>query len=185
MTTTFHTIKPLFSRMSPVKKLQWINSLSTNVLLNTMEPDILRCVKEAGTPITIGKWVKNARGGKDYVTTKSRRKTLYIRDANGHLPGNGWNSNVRRIFENEHHQLAMEVYIQGEDTDTTTYMLYQNRISEKWGEFREDYSRGSNIITAYYTEEDTAEVIRAILISYVNVKYADKLKEIREAVKTE
>lgn len=156
----------LFKRYAPTKKLALINSLSENELLNISYKTILRIIKEAGTP-------------DDPKKRRCKFKTLNLKPYDA---GNEWNSDINSIYNSTKDEVWMEVYVQGDDTDTTCgYKLrdfLDNRYEEQiLGEIHESWDYGySHTKPAVYDREDRARVIRAICRAYVENKYKEKLK---------
>lgn len=152
----------LFPRTAPQKKLQIIEAFNESELLSITYKTILRMIKEAGTG--------------DSNKTRSKFKTLRLKDA-----GNNWNSTVDRIYNWKKDEVFLEVYVQGDDTDTTCeYKLkdfLDNRYEEQeLGNIHESWSYGySHTKPANYDRSDRARVIKAICNAYINNKYADKL----------
>lgn len=160
MATNINT--ELFRRTAPKNKLQMINSLTEGELLNITYPTVLRIIKEAGKGNSLKK--------------RSKFKTLYIKGAT-----NDWNSKVESLYNGKNDEVWLSVYIQGDDTDTNdSYRLkdfLDNRYEEQClGHIHEEFRNGySHDKPANYDRSDRARVIRAILTSYVQNKYADKL----------
>lgn len=154
----------LFTRTQPKKKLEVINALSKEQLLSVTYSTVLRIIKEAG----VG----------DSSKKRSKYKTLYLKKA-----GNNWNSNVTYIYNWKKDEIFLNVYIQGDDTDTdVTYKLkdfLDNRYEEQClGHIEESWSYGySHRKPANYDRADRARVIMAILVAYIMNKYADKIKQ--------
>ena len=150
----------LFKRYAPKKKLEIIEKLDPNELMNVTLATIKRIVKEAGTN-----------------RYKSRNKRLYI--SRGRQRGNSWNSTIEAV-ELIRGKLFLDVYFQLENTDCNTSELVADFI--KRGEFTGSVVRGDrygNDRHYYFTysEGSKQRVIRSILEEYVYTKYANKLKE--------
>lgn len=144
----------LFKRYAPKKKLEIINSLSSSELLATSIDTIKRIVKEAGSNMY-----------------KSRNKRLSI--SSERRAGNDWNSIVEGI-ELRKGVLFLDCYFQMSHTDTNVYAHYTDFIRR--GEYRGTYTttnRYGDLEPHYFTyrDEDKANVIRSILLEYVNSKY--------------
>ena len=154
----------LFTRTQPQKKLVAINALSEGELLAITYNTILRIIKEAG------------KG--DSNKTRCKFKTLYLSGAT-----NDWNSKVRNIYNSKKDEIFLSVYIQGDDTDTdVSYKLkdfLDNRYEEQClGKLHESFRNGyEHDVPANYDRSDRARVIKAILIAYIENKYADKLEK--------
>lgn len=152
----------IFTRTQPQKKLVAINNLSEGELLGITYNTILRIIKEAG------------KG--DSNKTRCKFKTLYLKNAT-----NDWNSKVRNIYNSKKDEVYLSVYIQGDDTDTdVSYKLkdfLDNRYEEQClGKLHESFRNGyEHDVPANYDRSDRARVIKAILIAYIENKYADKL----------
>lgn len=154
----------IFTRTAPKKKLEVINNLSEGELLGITYNTILRIIKEAG------------KG--DSNKTRCKFKTLYLSGAT-----NEWNSRVRNICNWKKDEVYLSVYIQGDDTDTdVSYKLrdfLDNRYEEQClGKLHESFRNGyEHDVPATYDRADRARVIKAILIAYIENKYADKLSK--------
>lgn len=146
-----------FTRTSAAKKVEIAKSLTEKELLATSIETIKRMVMEAGE--------------KDKYS-KSWTKSLWVKGC-----GNDWNSTIERVTVYLK-KMTVEFYIQYENTDTST--------SEDLSKFlgRGDYNgsivrddRRSNSRTYYfsYSQRQKAEFVRGIILSYLNVKYADKI----------
>ena len=150
----------LFKRYAPKKKLEIIEKLDPNELMNVTLATIKRIVKEAGTN-----------------RYKSRNKRLYI--SRERQRGNSWNSTIEAV-ELIRGKLYLDVYFQYENTDCNTSELVADFIRR--GEFTGSVVRGDrygNDRHYYFTysEGSKQRVIRSILEEYVYTKYATKLKE--------
>ena len=149
----------LFSRISPVKKLDLIDKLTPEDLL-AVAPDttIKRIIKEVGRKIG-----------------KTRGKDLYL--SRELRTGNSWNSEVEGLGYNSK-GLFLYLYVQYSNTDRT--------IVENWGNFfcKDQYvgsleytDRYGETQTAHfiYDGSDKARIIRRLLMQYIHLKYKDKL----------
>ena len=150
----------IFSRTQPQKKIDIINALSEDELLSTSEATIKRIVKDAGRRM----W-------------KTRDKELRI--SHERRAGNAWNSLIEAV-ELIKGRLYLEVYLQYENTDTSTSEEYDNFFRN--GNFRGEVrrlDRYGNGRTYYflYNLSDKASVMKSILLEYVYTKYADKLSK--------
>lgn len=150
----------IFSRTQPQKKIDIINALSEDELLSTSEATIKRIVKDAGRRM----W-------------KTRDKELRI--SHERRAGNAWNSLIEAI-ELIKGRLYLEVYLQYENTDTSTSEEYDDFFRN--GNFRGEVrrlDRYGNGRTYYflYNLSDKASVMKSILLEYVYTKYADKLSK--------
>lgn len=150
----------IFSRTQPQKKIDIINALSEDELLSTSEATIKRIVKDAGRRM----W-------------KTRDKELRI--SHERRAGNAWNSLIEAV-ELIKGRLYLEVYIQYENTDTSTSEEYDDFFRN--GNFRGEVrrlDRYGNGRTYYflYNLSDKASVMKSILLEYVYTKYADKLSK--------
>lgn len=133
-------------------------------MLNVSYDTIARIVKEVGD----GEWNKK----------RSRYKEFYFKNT-----GNSWNSEVDHIFNSKQNkgELWISFYVQGDDTDIYCYYPLKKFIGYKnnkqdIGSIHEEFSNGySHTITVYYDQEDYINVIRDLLIGYINTKYRDKL----------
>ena len=96
----------IFSRTQPQKKIDIINALSEDELLSTSEATIKRIVKDAGRRM----W-------------KTRDKELRI--SHERRAGNAWNSLIEAV-ELIKGRLYLEVYLQYENTDTSTSEEYDD-----------------------------------------------------------
>lgn len=150
----------IFSRTQPQKKIDIINALSEDELLSTSEATIKRIVKDAGRRM----W-------------KTRDKELRI--SHERRAGNAWNSLIEAV-ELIKGRLYLEVYLQYENTDTSTSEEYDDffRNGNFHGEVRR-LDRYGNGRTYYflYNLSDKASVMKSILLEYVYTKYADKLSK--------
>ena len=150
----------IFSRTQPQKKIDIINALSEDELLSTSEATVKRIVKEAGRRM----W-------------KTRDKELRI--SQERRAGNAWNSLIEAV-ELIKGRLYLEVYLQYENTDTSTSEEYDDFFRN--GNFRGEVrrlDRYGNGRTYYflYNLSDKASVMKSILLEYVYTKYADKLSK--------
>ena len=148
----------LFKRYAPKKKLEIIEKLDSNELMNVSTATIERIVKEAGTNMY-----------------KSRDKRLYLSKQRG----NSWNSTIEAV-ELIRGKLYLDVYLQYENTDCNTSELVTDFLRR--GDFTGSVVRGDrygNDRHYYFTysEGSKQRVIRSILEEYVYTKYANKLKE--------
>ena len=150
----------IFSRTQPQKKIDTINTLTQDELLSTSEATVKRIVKEAGRRM----W-------------KTRDKELRI--SQERRAGNAWNSLIEAV-ELIKGRLYLEVYLQYENTDTSTSEEYDDFFRN--GKFRGEVrrlDRYGNGRTYYYLYDpsDKACVIKSILLEYIHTKYADKLSK--------
>lgn len=150
--------KLIFSRTAPKRKQESIENLSPKELLSITSDTILRMVKETGS--------------KRY---KSRDKELYISPEL--RTGNNWNSELESVEIYKGH-LYVALYVQYSNTDTTkTERLekflrpgdYQGNIlgSDHQGNPRHYYFT--------YSESDKAECVKSLIITYLRLRYKDKL----------
>ena len=150
----------LFKRYAPKKKLEIIEKLNPNELMNVTTATITRIVKEAGKSMY-----------------KSRNKRLYI--SRDRQRGNSWNSTIEAV-ELIRGKIYLDVYLQYENTDCNTSELVTDFIrrgdftgsvvrSDRYGYDRHYYFT--------YSEGSKQRVIRSILEEFVYTKYANKLKE--------
>lgn len=148
----------IFSRTQPQKKIDIINALTKDELLSTSEATVKRIVKDAGRRM----W-------------KTRDKELRI--SQERRVGNAWNSSIDGVHLIKG-KLHLEVYLQYENTDTSTSEEYDDffRQGNYRGEVRR-LDRHGNGRTYYflYNPSDKASVMKSILLEYVYTKYADKL----------
>ena len=148
----------IFSRTQPQKKIDTINALTEGELLSIREETVKRIVKDAGRRI----W-------------KTRDKELRI--SQERRAGNAWNSLIEAV-ELLKGRLYLEVYLQYENTDTSTSEEYDEffRNENYRGEVRR-LDRYGNGRTYYfmYNPSDKASVMKSILLEYVFTKYAAKL----------
>ena len=150
----------IFSRTQPQKKIDTINALSEDELLSTSEATVKRIVKDAGRRM----W-------------KTRDKELRI--SHERRAGNAWNSLIEAV-ELIKGRLYLEVYLQYENTDTSTSEGYDDFFRN--GNFRGEVRRADrygNGRTYYflYNPSDKASVMKSILLEYVFTKYAAKLTQ--------
>ena len=148
----------IFSRTQPQKKIDTINALTEGELLSIREETVKRIVKDAGRRI----W-------------KTRDKRLRI--SQERRAGNAWNSSIDEV-QLIKGKLHLEVYLQFENTDTSTSEEYDEffRNGNYRGEVRR-LDRYGNGRTYYfmYNPSDKASVMKSILLEYVFTKYAAKL----------
>ena len=150
----------IFSRTQPKKKIDTINALSEDELLSTSEATVKRIVKDAGRRM----W-------------KTRDKVLRI--SHERRAGNAWNSLIEAV-EIIKGRLYLEVYLQYENTDTSTSEEYNDFFRN--GNYRGEVQRldrYGNGRTYYflYNPSDKASVMKSILLEYVFTKYAAKLTQ--------
>ena len=147
----------LFKRYKKDKKLEMINALSEDRLLDISEATIIRIVKEAGT------------GSKG-----SRNKTLRIASKN--KKGNDWNSVVDGIYyHGQSKTLCLDLTVYSDDCDNTWSEYYKDFFQNKYKDFTVHYPDKDRYghpytIHATYDKSNKAEVIRSILIQYVENK---------------
>ncbi len=150
----------IFSRTNPLKKLEIIQNLKGNELWATSKSTIVRIIKETG---------RNRY--------KSRDKELYINQ--DRRTGNNWNSTIESISLVKG-KLYVGIYLQYENTDTSTCETYEEFFQMRTyrGEIVRDDWRGNSRTYYYnYSVDEKSEVIRSILLEYVYIKYAEKLKK--------
>lgn len=153
--------KEIFKRYAPSNKLRIIDAASEADLLNIKLSTLERIIKEVG---------EGERGKQ-----RSHNKQLYVRDREG----NKWNSSVEMISIYSK-DIFIRFYVQYNSTDTSVADRLSNFL--KRGEYLGTVSytdRYDNPQTSYfrYYPEDKARVIKAILKTYVQAKYRDKLEE--------
>ena len=150
----------LFSRISPVKKLDSIDSLKQSELLAIHPDTVKRIIKE------VGHKVGNTRG-----------KDLYI--SREFITGNDWNSEVEGMGYNSN-GLFLYLYAQYHNSDRT--------VIETWDKFFQkgqyvgkieytdvfDHRQTARFI---YDDSEKARVIRRLLMQYLHLKYKDKLSK--------
>ena len=149
----------LFKRYAPPKKLEIIENLTHEDLMNVSPVTISRIVKEAGTNMY-----------------KSRNKRLYI--SRDRQQGNSWNSTVEAV-EVIKGKVYLDIYLQYENTDCNTCEPLASFLGH--GTFtgsvvRADRYGNDRHYYFSYDEGSKRRVIRSILEEYVYTKYADKLK---------
>lgn len=110
----------LFKRYAPKKKLEIIEKLNPNELMNVSTATIERIVKEAGTNMY-----------------KSRNKRLYI--SRDRQRGNSWNSTIEAV-ELIRGKLYLDVYLQYSNTDCNTSELVTDFIRR--GDFTGSVGKG-------------------------------------------
>lgn len=152
----------LFTRTAPKKKLEAINKLTDAELWSVTSDTVKRIVKETGYS----------------YKKRSRNKRLNI--PSRLEAGNGWNSSLETVwFYNG--ILSIDLYIQMDHTDTSICGIafetffrhgeYRGKATEtnRYGDEEPHY--------CIYDDDDKVKCMRSILLSYVHIKYADKLKE--------
>lgn len=152
----------LFKRYAPAKKLEMIDSLNSDDLMNISTSTFERIVKEAGE--------------KPWKVQRSSNKRLRIR--NSLQKGNNWNSWIEDISLYKG-KLYLGVYLQYENTDTsdeTTAATFFRCGETRIGVKRSDRYGNDRTYYAVYDEDDKSEVARSILKEYVYTKYHEKLK---------
>lgn len=149
----------LFKRYKPENKLEIIKNLTQVELFNVTKATILRVIKEAG------------KGNSNKARNKF--KTLRLRNR----VGNNWNSTIDSVYNGKKDKIFLEVYIQGDDTDTTDICEIDTLLNSRYdsitlAQLEESFSNGyGHVVVANYSKEDRAEVIREILNTYVHCKY--------------
>ncbi len=150
--------KEIFKRYAPGNKMRIVNSLSAAELLAIKLPTLERIIKEAGS----GDFSKLKR---------NHNKTLYLKSQ--YRPENKWNSRVDSICIYKGN-LYINFYVQYENTDTNVedHLVNFFESGDYVGSVRYE-DRYGNPQTSYfrYYPEDKARVIKAILKTYINVKY--------------
>ena len=161
--TTININEFFFTRTQPKKKLEVIENLSTSELLGISEATICRIIKEVGENFY-----------------KSRNKMLRL--SRERRTGNRWNSTIES-WDLIKGKVWIDFYIQYENTDTNESDTFSNfiRRGEYQGHFLRD-DRYGNPQTYYfrYEEADKARAIRALLMEYIQTKYATKLRKTNE-----
>ena len=153
----------LFKRYAPKKKLEIVEKLSFDELMNVSMTTLERIVKEVGK----GAWSEK----------RSRNKRLSI--SSDLQKGNNWNSDIEEISLYKG-KLYLGVYLQYENTDTideTTADSFFSRGDTRIDICRDDRYGNPRTYYAVYEEEDKAEVMRSILLQYIYSKYKEQLKE--------
>ena len=153
----------LFKRYAPEKKLEMIDKLNSDDLMNVSTATFERIVKETGE----GAWSEK----------RSRNKRLRIRSSL--QQGNNWNSTIDEISIYKG-KLYLGVYLQYENTDTSDETTAASffRCGETRIDIRRDDRYGNpRTYYAVYDEDDKSEVARSILKEYVYTKYHEKLKK--------
>ena len=149
----------IFKRYRPEKKLEMIKNFTHAELFGITKKTILRIIKEVG------------EGEASKERSKFKRLPLENR------VGNSWNSVVETIYNWKKDEVYMEVYIQGDDTDTTDTCRIDDFINVRYETvtcaklheyFRDGYE---HTMVANYNRDDRAKVIREILNTYVHRKY--------------
>lgn len=149
----------LFKRYKPENKLEIIKKLTDAELLNVSKSTILRIIKEAG----VG----------DSRQSRNKFKTLCLRNR----VGNSWNSTVEKVFNGKKDKIYLDVYIQGDDTDTFDECDLDDFLTTRYdtvtcAKLHEEFSNGyEHTVVANYDKADRARVIREILNTYVHNKY--------------
>ncbi len=148
----------LFKRYAPKKKLEIINSLTQEELLDITPATVRRMVKETGEP-----FYKSKRDKKLYVRRVIRK-------------GNDWNSEFLGV-ELIKGKLYVNLYIQYENTDTEEGVEYgQFFCNGKYlGKTRRD-DRCGNERCYYFTyySDDKASAVKSLLLEYIYRKHLDK-----------
>ena len=150
--------KELFKRYKPENKKTIVENLSETELFSITPSTLLRIIKEVGT----GSSLKQ----------RSRFKTVRLQ----HRIGNNRNSTITELFNGKNNSIWLDVYIQGDDTDTSDSCDIKEFLSSyntvTCGTLTESFRNGySHTISAQYDKEDRAKVIREILLTYINLKY--------------
>lgn len=150
----------IFSKTQPSRKVDTIKALTDDELLSVSEATVKRIVKDAGRKIG-----------------RTRDRELNI--SRDRRAGNAWNATVDGI-DLIKGKLYVEVYLQYENTDTSTSENYDDFFRK--GNFRGEVRRSDrfgNGRTYYYLFDDSnkASVIRSVLLEYVYTKYAEKLND--------
>ena len=148
----------IFKRYAPSNKMRIVNNLSESELLAIRLTTLERIIKEAGT-------------GDVSKLKRNHNKTLHIRSQ--YHPENKWNSSVDSICIYKG-TLYINFYVQYSNTDTNIEDRLVNFLES--GDYIGKVSyedRYGNPQTSYfrYYPEDKARVIKAILKTYINVKY--------------
>lgn len=145
----------LFSRISPVKKLDLIDKLTPEDLLCVAPDTVKRIIKEVGRKIG-----------------KTRGKDLYIS-----CTGNLWNSEVEGLGYNSK-GLFLYLYVQYSNTDRTIVENWENFFCKDQYvgslEYTDRYG-GTQTAHFIYDGSDKARIIRRLLMQYIHLKYKVKL----------
>lgn len=150
----------IFSRYAAAKKVEAVKALTKNELFSV-------------TPATIRKMIMEV--GKNRY--KSRDRDLCI--PSNLQEGNDWNSHLTWVGISKG-KLFVGFYVQFANTDTDTVDYLETFLRR--GDYRDSLTRNDrygNPQTYYfnYDEDDKAKCIRSILLAYLYIKYADKLKD--------
>lgn len=148
----------VFSRIAPAKKVEIVKNLSKEELLAITSDTIAKMIKETGTRLY-----------------KSRDKELRLTRS----AGNNWNSEVVGVRTYKGN-LIVDLYVQYSNTDTTTSVNLDVFLQP--GEYRNYISatdRSGNPRSYYYLydESDKAGFVRALLLTYLYLKYKERLGE--------
>lgn len=149
----------LFKRRTAKKRIEILDSLTTEELKMVKKSTILRCVKEAGE--------------RAFGKSRSKFKALYLVNE----VGNNWNSRVTSVENCRNDVVFLNIYIQGDDTDTTDCCKWEQFADFRYnnitaGTLTESFSNDySHTVPATYNTEERVEIIREILKSFVYRKY--------------
>lgn len=145
----------IFTRTAPAKKIEIVKTLSQKELLSVRPDTIKRIIREVGSN-----------------RYKSRDKSLRISDV-----GNNWNSTFDGV-ETCKGNLYVELYLQYENIDTSTSESFEKFFCK--GEYRGSVVRSDRYGNPRYyyftyTEADKAECVRMVLLTYLHLKYKERL----------
>lgn len=154
----------LFKRYAPNKKLEIVNNLTEQELLFTFPSTIERIIKEIGT---------------NRDSKKLRDPNKYLKIPSNLQVGNDWNSDVVEVGIYRKN-IYVNFYVQygDHDTDGTFSDSWKNflRSGVYQGEIKgEDYYGNTKYYYYRYSTHDKTKVIKSILLTYIHIKYKDKL----------
>lgn len=148
--------KIIFSRTAPAKKVEIVKNLFEAPLLTITPDTIKRMVKETGTKLY-----------------QSRDKQLRL----SNYISNDWNACIKGVRTCKGN-LYVDIYLQYENTDADTSVSLQDFLAA--GEYRgsiirSDRHGNDRHYYFYFTQSEKAEYVRELLLTYLHIKYPDKL----------
>lgn len=153
--------KLIFSRTTPTKKIEIVETLNPSGLLTITPDTVKRMLREVG-----------------FNQYKSHRdKELCI--SREFRSGNDWNSEFTgvRTYKSG---LYVDLYVQYSNTDTGVSEAYDKFFAS--GDYRGCLKRNDrygNPRTYYftYTSADKAECVKSLILQYIHLKYKERLGE--------
>lgn len=141
--------KELFRRYAPKKKLDIINNLTEQELLNITQETIIRVIKEVGTN-----------------RYKSRNKDFRFKNK-----GNNWNSVVNSVsLVSGKLYICLTLLLDDTDPDVD-FTLSEFMSKDRFTYYDTDRYGNKYPVYITYGKQDKAKLIRSLLTGYIELKY--------------